>query len=84
MRTMQLTAASLNSFRTVDMPEPRPGPRDVLVRLRAASLNFIDIAVATGNFPVPGFPMIPVADGAGEVAAVGEFGILTPNVKTTN
>jgi NADPH:quinone reductase-like Zn-dependent oxidoreductase len=72
MRTTQLTAANLNSFRTVDMPEPRPGPRDVLVRLRAASLNFIDIAVATGNFPVPGFPMIPVADGAGEVAAVGE------------
>ncbi|RTM01707.1 NAD(P)-dependent alcohol dehydrogenase [Ancylobacter aquaticus] len=46
-------------------------PGEVLVRLRASSLNYLDIAIATGNFPVPGFPMIPVADGAGEVAAVG-------------
>jgi NADPH:quinone reductase-like Zn-dependent oxidoreductase len=43
----------------------------VLVRLKAASLNFLDIAVATGNFPVPAFPLVPVTDGAGEVAEVG-------------
>jgi hypothetical protein len=48
-----------------------PGPAEVLVRLRPATLNYLDIAIATGNFPVPGFPMILVADGAGEVAVVG-------------
>jgi NADPH:quinone reductase-like Zn-dependent oxidoreductase len=38
--------------------------------MQAASLNFVDIAVATGTFPAA-FPLIPVADGAGEVVAVG-------------
>ena len=42
------------------------------MRLRAASLNFLDVAVATGNYPGPTFPMIPVADGAGEIAALGD------------
>jgi NADPH:quinone reductase-like Zn-dependent oxidoreductase len=39
--------------------------------MRAASLNFIDVAVATGNYPVDRFPLVPVCDGAGEVTAVG-------------
>jgi NADPH:quinone reductase-like Zn-dependent oxidoreductase len=58
-------------FARLFCPIPTPGPGEILVRLRAATLNYLDIAVATGNFPVPAFPMIPVADGAGEVAAVG-------------
>lgn len=39
--------------------------------MRAASMNFIDVAVATGAYPGPTFPLVPVADGAGEVVAVG-------------
>ena len=42
-----------------------------MVRLRTASLNFLDIAVAKGKYPLGKFPIIPVADGAGEIAAVG-------------
>jgi NADPH:quinone reductase-like Zn-dependent oxidoreductase len=71
MKAIELTAPSLDAFRPAVLPDPTPGPGEILVRLRAATLNYLDIAVATGNFPVPAFPMIPVADGAGEVAAVG-------------
>lgn len=44
----------------------------MLIRLRAASLNFLDVAVATGKYPLKNFPIIPVTDGAGEIAAVGK------------
>ena len=72
MKAIELTAPSLTAFRRTDLPDPRPGQGEVLVRLRAATLNFVDVAVATGNFPVPAFPFVPVADGAGEVVAWGE------------
>jgi len=56
-----------------DLPTPEPGPGEVLVRLRAAALNRLDLWVRNGW---PGirltYPHILGADGAGEVAAVGE------------
>ncbi len=48
------------------------GPGEALVRLRSASLNFLDIAVATGKIPVPAFPLVLVTDGAGEIVELGE------------
>ncbi|MES2612787.1 MAG: NAD(P)-dependent alcohol dehydrogenase [Pseudomonadota bacterium] len=72
MKAIELTAPSLNALRSTEWPDPVAGPGEVLVRLRAAALNYLDVAVATGGFPVPAFPMIPVADGAGEVAALGD------------
>jgi NADPH:quinone reductase-like Zn-dependent oxidoreductase len=55
------------------IPDPEPGPGEVLVRLEAAALNGCDIWVRKGW---PGLklhlPHIPGADGAGEVAAIGE------------
>jgi len=56
-----------------DFPTPEPKPSEVLVRLRAAALNRLDIWVREGW---PGirleYPHIPGADGAGEIAALGE------------
>jgi NADPH:quinone reductase-like Zn-dependent oxidoreductase len=72
MKAIQLTAPSLDAFRFVTLPDPVFSRGEVLVRLRAASLNFIDVAAATGAYPIPRFPIIPVADGAGEVVAVGD------------
>src|SRR5207342_2552180 len=56
-----------------DVEEPQPGPREVLIRIAASSLNFRDIAIIRGQYggpsPKPGF--VPLSDGAGEIAAVG-------------
>lgn len=72
MKAIELFAPSLTSFRPTELPDPRAGFGEVLVRLRASTLNFVDVAIATGHFPAARFPMIPVADGAGEIAALGE------------
>ena len=64
----------VDGLRRVDLPKPFPGAREVLVRLRAASLNFRDIAVVNGKYlrgPLER-DTIPLSDGAGEVEAVGE------------
>jgi NADPH:quinone reductase-like Zn-dependent oxidoreductase len=56
-----------------DLPDPVPGPGQVLVRLHAAALNRMDLLVREGW---PGLnldlPHIPGADAAGEIAALGE------------
>ncbi|MGH7820686.1 MAG: alcohol dehydrogenase catalytic domain-containing protein, partial [Candidatus Binatia bacterium] len=54
-----------------DVPDPEPGPGEVLVALRAAGLNHLDIWIRRGLPSVPK-PRILGADGAGVVAAVGE------------
>lgn len=72
MKAVELTAASLDAFRHAVLPDPQPGHGEILLRLRAAALNFVDVAIATGKFPGAVFPLIPVADGAGEVLALGE------------
>jgi NADPH:quinone reductase-like Zn-dependent oxidoreductase len=66
-------ATSLEGLRPAERPDPQPGPREVLIRVRATSLNYRDQMVVTGNYiggPVPR-NLIPLSDGAGEVAAVG-------------
>lgn len=72
MKAIELTAPSLTAFRQTELPEPKVGRGEVLVRLHAAALNFLDVAIATGQFPIASFPLIPVADGAGEIVALGE------------
>jgi len=71
MYAIQLTEPSLTAFRRTTLPDPQPGPGEVLVRLRAAALNYIDLAIARNAFPGASFPLVPVADGAGEVVALG-------------
>src|ERR1700733_9490748 len=52
---------------------PVPGQGDVLVRVRASSINFRDLAILQGWYPFPARPgLIPLSDGAGEIEAVGE------------
>ena len=56
----------------LDWPRPEPAPGEVLVAVRAVSLNYRDLAALRqerpGNLPPP---LIPCSDGAGEVVAVG-------------
>lgn len=66
------TPTGLDGVRRVERPDPRPGPHDVLVRLRAAALNYRDHAIVTGSYRYGlDHDTIPCSDGAGEVVAVG-------------
>ena len=66
------THGGLEALEYGEILTPEPGPGEVLVRLRAAALNALDLWVRKGW---PGlkllYPHIPGADGAGEVAALG-------------
>jgi len=70
---VQKGATSLDCLRPAERPDPQPGPREVLIRVRATSLNYRDQMVVTGNYfggPVTR-NLIPLSDGAGVVAAIG-------------
>ncbi|WP_406699367.1 NAD(P)-dependent alcohol dehydrogenase [Singulisphaera sp. Ch08] len=61
-----------DGLRLDDLPTPTPGPGQVLVRVRAASLNYRDLLVLKGlyNKHLP-LPAVPLSDAAGEVVEVG-------------
>lgn len=61
-----------DAFKLVEKPLPSPGHGQVLVKLRAASLNYRDLLVVKGLYnPKMPLPAVPLSDGAGEVTAVG-------------
>ncbi|MPZ43983.1 MAG: zinc-binding dehydrogenase [Betaproteobacteria bacterium] len=64
---------SLDALERVDVPEPRPGDREVVVRVRACSLNHRDLNIVSGTYSRVGLKpgAIPLSDGAGEAVAVG-------------
>jgi NADPH:quinone reductase-like Zn-dependent oxidoreductase len=74
MRAVEIHGAfGLENLAIVERPDPRPGPGQALVRLRAASLNFRDLLTVEGKYnPKQKLPLIPCSDGAGEVVEVGE------------
>jgi len=60
-------------LQVVELPDPTPGPGEVLARVLAVSVNHLDLWVRRGmpGMPLP-LPMIPGCDGTGEVVEVGE------------
>ncbi|MBD3921938.1 NAD(P)-dependent alcohol dehydrogenase [Paenibacillus sp. PR3] len=63
----------LDNVKQEDRPIPSPGPGEVLIRMKAASLNARDIGVINGFYePNRTQPLIPVSDGVGEIAALGD------------
>lgn len=82
MKAAVVTDAGL---RVVEVPEPKPGPAEVLVRVRAAGLNRADIGVAAGHAHgrIGGAGTIPGLEFAGEVVSVGAEvpGHITPGMR---
>ena len=75
---MPANCRSFEDIRMVERLDPAPGPGQVLVRVRATSLNRRDAAIADGSYfgkPVQR-ETVPLSDCAGEVAAVGD-GVMT-------
>ena len=55
-----------------ELPEPQPGPRDLLVGVHAASLTFMDCLMVSGQYQLrPPLPFAPGTEAAGVVLAAG-------------
>ena len=66
-------AAEYTGCRVRDLPDPTPGPGEVLVRVRAGAVNFPDLMQTRGEHQhKPPLPFIPGMELAGDVVAVGE------------
>ncbi|OKP88408.1 NAD(P)-dependent alcohol dehydrogenase [Paenibacillus sp. P32E] len=73
MKAVQLTNGfGFEELTMTELDKPTPGPKEVLIRMRAASLNYRDLVVLGGLMPIEvKFPFIPLSDGAGEIVAIG-------------
>lgn len=68
MRAMMIHSTELSGVKLEDLPIPVPGPNEMRIRMRAATLNFRDL-MRIRHFKMP---YVPLSCGCGEVDAVGE------------
>jgi NADPH:quinone reductase-like Zn-dependent oxidoreductase len=73
MRAVEATVFGLDGLRLVEKPAPRPGRGEVMIRVKAASLNYRDLVILKGIYrsDLP-LPYVPASDACGEVVEVGE------------
>ncbi len=65
-------AAGIDSLSIAERPIPKPGAGEVLIRVRAVSLNYRDLLIAQGRYGRPAkSDLVPCSDGAGEVVEIG-------------
>ena len=74
MRVFEIRDAfGLDRLVAAERPTPEPGPGQVLLEMKAASLNYRDVLTVAGKYnPRQPLPLIPCSDGVGVVAAVGD------------
>jgi len=74
MRAFQLpkAGAGIEALTQVERPDPKPAYRQVVVKLKACSLNFRDLGIVRGSYRMPVREnLIPLSDGAGEAVEIG-------------
>jgi len=73
MRVVEAQDFSIAALKVVERPVPQPRRGEILVRVRAASLNYRDLGILTEKYmPTLSLPYVPASDAAGEVVEVGE------------
>lgn len=73
MKAYEVQQFGIENLALVERDRPEPKTGEVVVKFHAASLNYRDLMVVTGTYnPRMKMPAVPLSDGAGEVAAVGE------------
>ncbi|MGD9683863.1 MAG: NAD(P)-dependent alcohol dehydrogenase [Candidatus Obscuribacterales bacterium] len=71
-RAYRLTEFDYNKISPADVDLPPLGPTDVLVEIKAASLNYRDFLIAGGLYnPSFKLPLVPLSDGSGQVVETG-------------
>jgi len=72
MRAWAIEQFGIPNLKLVERPEPNPGPGQVVVSVRALSLNYRDLLMVKGQYnPRLPLPRVPCSDGAGEIVAIG-------------
>jgi len=73
MKAYEINEFGIENLALVEREKPEPQANEVLVKFHAASLNYRDLMMVKGFYnPKLKMPVVPLSDGAGEVAAVGE------------
>lgn len=72
MKLFEIEAFGLDHLKRTERLAPEPRADEVLIRVRAVSLNYRDLLIVQGKYnPRMTLPRVPLSDGAGEVVAVG-------------
>jgi len=69
---IQKSFSGIDAIKPAERAQPKPGPRQALIFMRAAALNFRDLMIVKGIYnPNLPLPRVPLSDGVGEVVEVG-------------
>ncbi|PYT00258.1 MAG: NAD(P)-dependent alcohol dehydrogenase [Acidobacteria bacterium] len=73
MKAYEIQQFGIDNLTLVERDEPKVNPTEVLVKFRAASLNYRDLMIVRGTYnPRLKMPAVPLSDGAGEIVTVGD------------
>jgi NADPH:quinone reductase-like Zn-dependent oxidoreductase len=75
-----LLAQEPGRLAVAELPDPKPGPGEVLVELKAAALNRRDLGIVAGRYGTE-LPIVPGSDGAGTRRDTGEEVVILPSLR---
>jgi NADPH:quinone reductase-like Zn-dependent oxidoreductase len=73
MRALEAADFSIDALKLAERPVPKPRRGEILVRIKAASLNYRDLAILAQKYMATlTLPYVPASDACGEVVEIGE------------